>query len=131
MDYEIIHALFEYYGPYEYFEVFGVPTIFWKIDRKIDRAKELVCPRCGKKGVLMWKTTISKKIYKYKKLYVYHEIIPVSHKTSIRIQKWCYLNKNQLKNPSILNTIKAMKHVRDIERYFFKCIRLRLRELLK
>jgi DNA-directed RNA polymerase subunit RPC12/RpoP len=131
MDYRIIRALFTYYGPYEYFDVFGVPTIFWKISRKIDRAKELVCPRCGKKGVLMWKTTISKKIYKYRKLYVYHERIPFSHKTSIRIQKWCYLNKNQLKNPSIQNTIKATRRARDIERYFFECISLHFQELLK
>ncbi len=129
--YATVEALYAYYGPFEYFEIFGGPTIFYKIDQKIDDARKLACPRCGKRGVLMWKTTISKKRYKYKKLYIYHERTPVPSKTSIRIQKWCYLNKNQLKNRSIQNTIKAMKHARDIERCFYKCIKTRLVELLR
>jgi hypothetical protein len=102
--------------------VFGVPSIFWKIWKKKDRARELKCPRCGKKGQLMQKTTISKKKYKYKKWYVFHAR---PFETSVRIPKWCYLNKNHLKKPSIQDKIKATKHAIDIERHLLNCIRMR------
>jgi hypothetical protein len=50
------------------------------------------CPICNQEGVLQWKETITKikgKIYRYKKLYVYHQH-PKPH--------WCYLSKEQLKS---------------------------------
>lgn len=72
----------------------------------------------------MQKTTVSKKKYKYKKWYVYHEKIPVPSKTSLRIQKWCYLNKNQMRAPSVKYTLKAIKRAKDIARYFYESIHL-------
>jgi DNA-directed RNA polymerase subunit RPC12/RpoP len=118
---ERLNAYFDYW---QWEEIFGIPSIFYKIDRKIDHAKQLTCPRCGKKGVLMQKTTVSKKKYKYKKWYVYHEKIPVPSKTSLRIQKWCYLNKNQMRESSVKYSLKAMKRARDIARYFYESIYL-------
>jgi len=112
----------------EYREIFGVPSLYWKIWNKISRFKEIVCPRCGKKGRLMQKTTISKKIYKYRKWYVYHESFPIPSKTSIKIQSWCYLNKNQLENPPIRGRIKAIKHMEEVERCLYECIRIRDKE---
>ena len=124
MNHLIFERLRACFDDWEWWEIFGAPTIFWKINRKIDRAKELVCPRCGKRGILMQKTTVSKKKYKYRKWYVYHERIPIPAKTSLRIQKWCYLNKKQLQSRSIQDTLKATKRAQDIDRYFYQSIRL-------
>lgn len=118
---ERLHAYFDYW---EWQEIFGIPSIFYKIDQKLDRAKELICPRCGKKGILMQKTTVSKKRYKYRKWYVYHQRIPIPTKTSLRIQKWCYLNKNQLKRPSVEQTLEALKRAKNIKRYFYRSLYL-------
>jgi DNA-directed RNA polymerase subunit RPC12/RpoP len=125
MNYIIVERLRAYFDDWEWWEIFGFPPIFWKIDRKIDRTKELVCPRCGEKGILKPKTTVSKKKYKYRKWYVYHERIPIPTRTSLRIQKWCYLNKNQLQSRSIQDTLKATERAKDIERYFYQSIRLK------
>ncbi|MGD0496624.1 MAG: hypothetical protein ABSB28_11415 [Candidatus Bathyarchaeia archaeon] len=54
--------------------------------------QKVKCPVCGQQGVLMWKntTTFAKgHMYRYRKLYVYH------NKT--HGQKWCYLKPEQIK----------------------------------
>ncbi len=105
--------------------------VFGKIADRYLSAKELACPSCGKTGKLMQKTTVSKKKYRYKKWYVYHEEISISPKGSRRIQKWCYLNKNQLKNPFIQDKLKTMKHATHVDRYLLRSIRIRNPIILK
>jgi predicted RNA-binding Zn-ribbon protein involved in translation (DUF1610 family) len=82
------------------------------------RIKSITCPRCGKKGILTQKTTISKRKYKYKKWYVYHDERPFPKKQKIRKQRWCYLNKNHLKSTliheKILNLTKLTEHVQQL-----------------
>ena len=112
----------------EYREVFGEYSLIWKIRNKISQPKEIVCPRCGKKGRLMQKTTVSKKIYKYRKWYVYHERIPNPSKPSLKIQSWCYLNRNQLENPTIRDRIKSIEHMEEVKRCLYECIRIRDKE---
>ena len=73
----------------------------------------------------MLKTTISKKKYRYRKWYVYHVRFPIPSKTSLRIQKWCYLNRNQLNNSSIQDKIRAIGHMRAVERHLVECIHIR------
>jgi hypothetical protein len=81
----------------------------YKIWKAISSAEQLKCPRCGKEGKLMQKTTISKQKYKYKKWYVYHEVNPFPKKPKFRKQQWCYLNKNLLNTPFIKKRIDTIE----------------------
>lgn len=69
----------------------------------------LICPRCGKEGVLTTKTTISKGKYRYRKWYFYHNIYPDPKRPKFRKQKWCYLNKEQLEEPRLKQNIQGIK----------------------
>ena len=122
---------YEYWKRYwEEERLFKVHSLFSKIWKKEDQIRELTCPRCGKKGKLMLKTTISKKKYSYRKWYVYHERFPIPFKTSLRIQKWCYLNRNQLGNSLIQDKIRASGHVRAVREWLIYCIRIRIETFL-
>jgi len=122
---EIRDEFYFHFGKIEYSEIFGIPTIFYKLQQKIVSAKALRCPRCGNNGVLMHKRTVSNGKYRYRKLYVYHETYDVTGRFLFtkRFQKWCYLNRNQLEDPIIKNTLKSMKRARDIERCFYMCLK--------
>ncbi len=63
-------------------ETFGTSSsIFVKIASKAKIMRKMVCPHCGKIGLLSEKTTVSKKRYSYKKRYVYHRIEKPNGKT--------------------------------------------------
>jgi hypothetical protein len=67
------------------------------------------CPRCGKGGCLTTKTTISKRKYAYKKWYFYHNVYPDPKRPKFRKQKWCYLNKKQLEEPTLKQKIQKIE----------------------
>jgi len=127
-EHQIRGTLFQFYfkrGGYTlYFDIFGLPTLFYKIEEKVRHARELICPHCGEKGIFLQKTTVSKRKYRYKKLYVYHETTPIPTKTSLRNQKWCYLNENDLNDPAIQKRLQQWVHAQHVEEYFYKCLRL-------
>ena|SRR5208337_4246282 len=57
--------------------------------------QRIQCPICEQEGVLQWKETITKakgKMYRYKKLYVYHQH-PQEHPER---PKWCYLTAENI-----------------------------------
>jgi ribosomal protein S27AE len=102
--------------------VFGVPSIFYKIDNMVRHARELICPHCGEKGILAEKDTVSKRRYRYRKLYVYHETRPLPAITSLRTQKWCYLNEADLNNSLIQKRIQDWVRALNIEKHFYRCL---------
>lgn len=104
--------------------VFGVPGIFARIEEAVPNARDLICPHCGLKGLLMAKTTVSKKKYRYTKLYVYHEIEDASMISS-RKQKWCYLNKQDRKNSPVREAIQRTIHALNVREYFYRSLILR------
>ena len=64
--------------------------------------EKLKCPVCGDYGVLMKKITITKttkRQYRYKKWYVYH------NRSKGTRQRWCYLSKKYLRLPEINEAI--------------------------
>jgi transposase-like protein len=68
-------------------------------------SNNLTCPICGKSGSLTKKVTVSKKKYRYKRWYVYHEIPAYPN----RKQKWCYLNKKHLEEPKLKEKINKLR----------------------
>ena len=77
-------------------------------------AQQLTCPRCGKNGKLMQKTTISKGKYRYKKWYVYHVTYPNVEKPKYRKQKWCYLNEKQLGEKTVKDKIREIEYCSNL-----------------
>lgn len=124
---EIFRKVADYYFsqnlPGRYFNVFDTPSsIFFKIEGMVRRARSLRCPHCGKTGILMVKTTVTKKKYRYRKLYVYHETIPVPSRTSLRRQRWCYLNKDDLNDSTVRMSLQKWNHAQDVENFLYRCI---------
>ena len=117
-----------YFNNHNYFEayerwvsIFGMPTIFSRIDSKVRHERELTCPHCGMKGLLMAKTTVSKKKYRYMKLYIYHET-KGALKASSRAQKWCYLNIEDKKSSAVREAIQRTVHALNVRGYFYRSL---------
>jgi hypothetical protein len=105
-----------------HFEVLGIPSIFYKLDMKIRECSKLVCPHCGKEGMLMTKLSIVKRKYRYRKLYVYHEAYLFKKPISRRVQKWCYINNNDLTNSVIIEALERWRHASNIRKWFYKSL---------
>ena len=61
------------------------------------KGKKIICPRCGKEGLLIQKPTVTKG-HRYVKWYVAH-YLPNSiskHGKIVNRIKWCYLNKQHI-----------------------------------
>jgi ribosomal protein S27AE len=103
--------------------LFGINSAFYKIWYKLANARRLRCPHCGHSGILAKKTTVSKKKYRYWKLYVYHETFAKSpHGRRLRTQRWCYLNKKDLSNHVVQRKVQRMERFLNIEKHLARCI---------
>jgi DNA-directed RNA polymerase subunit RPC12/RpoP len=113
-----------------WFEIFGAPTIFYKMGERTREGRTLICPHCGNQGVLMEKTTVSKKKYRYRYLYVYHKTEPtnIAVRASTlglkRSQHWCFLNNNDQRLPVVQEAMQKLTRLQNIEKYFYKSLLL-------
>lgn len=108
------------------YDVLGNPSIFYKLDWKVINSTELVCSRCGKWGRLKEKTTIVKRKYKYRKLYVYHSIyhslIDLKSSQPGIAREWCYLNEKELASPVVTKTFQRCSRAANIRKWFYKSV---------
>jgi hypothetical protein len=81
--------------------------ILQKILGEKKNMQRIQCPVCKEEGVLQWKETITKakrKMYHYKKLYVYHQH-PQEHP---KRPKWCYLTAENIEALGITQNTKPI-----------------------